>query len=70
MSILGFALVRNCSWLAACRHRGYRSWMEEALFKGLIANTIIAAFAIGIGFLIFCAAKKHDQRRVERNSES
>ena len=44
--------------------------MEEALFKGLIANTIITAFAIGIGFLIFCAAKKHDQRRVERNSES
>ena len=34
MSILGFALVHNCSRLAACRHRGYRSWMEEGLFKG------------------------------------
>ena len=39
MSILGFALVSNCSRLAACRHRGYRSWMEEGLFKSLESDT-------------------------------
>ena len=38
MPILDFALVRNCSRLAARCHRGYRNWMEETSFKGLIAT--------------------------------
>jgi hypothetical protein len=39
MPILDFALLRNYSRLAARCQRGYRNWMEETSFKGLIANT-------------------------------